>query len=292
MKNALLCFVAATSLACAAPRRGILVMAHGGDDAWNRDLEATVAPVRERYPLEVAFGMADAATLEAATRRLEAQGVSDIAVVRMFLSRDSFIDQTEYILGHRAELTDSVPMHASAPATQVHAGHGGHAMSEPVPVVSQARFRISREGIAESSLIDEVLVDRVRELSSRPDQESLLILAHGAGDDAENERILQMMDERARGLAELGFAAVRCETLREDWPEERAPAEARIREFVEEESRAGRRVLVVPFRLAGFGPYRKVLDGLDFTANERGFCPHENLTRWVEEAAEQTFAGS
>ena len=111
-------------------------------------------------------------------------------------------------------------------------------------------------------------------------------------DDAENERILQMMDERARGLAELGFAAVRCETLREDWPEERAPAEARIRTFVEEESRAGRRVLVVPFRLAGFGPHREVLEGLEYTANERGFCPHENLTRWITEAAEQTFAGT
>ena len=91
-------------------------------------------------------------------------------------------------------------------------------------------------------------------------------------------------------MHELGpFRHVQCETLREDWPERRAEAERRIRAYVKAASRDGGRAIVVPFRIAGFGPYRRVLDGLDYVADGRGFCPHPNMTRWVEVTAEECF---
>jgi len=38
---------------------GVIVMAHGGDEGWNASVEAAVAPLRDRLPVEIAFGMAD-----------------------------------------------------------------------------------------------------------------------------------------------------------------------------------------------------------------------------------------
>lgn len=55
---------------------GVLVMAHGGSQQWNDRVLAAVAPLRERYKIDVAFGMADAASLQNSVSRLEAQGVS------------------------------------------------------------------------------------------------------------------------------------------------------------------------------------------------------------------------
>ena len=96
------------------------------------------------------------------------------------------------------------------------------------------------------------------------------------------------MNERVARLSVLGsFREIRCETLREDWPDRRNAAERRIREFVEKAGREGGRCIVVPFRVAGFGPYKDVLAGLDYVADEKGFCLHPNMTKWVEQAAEK-----
>jgi len=259
--------------------RGVLVMAHGGDAAWNESVEATVAPVRDHYPTEVAFGMARTSTMREAVRRLEEQGVGEIAVVRMFISGESFLEATEVILGLR-----------DGPVPHAMPAGAGHAMEPPRRIESDAAFCPSRAGVAESSLVDGILADRVRALSTDPSEESVLLLAHGPGDEDENERWLANMTQRLARIRQLGaFRDVRCETLREDWPEARAAAERRIRAYVEQANEDGGRTLVVPFRIAGFGPYGEVLAGLDHVADGRGLCPHPNMTRWVLRTARGCF---
>ena len=66
------------------------------------------------------------------------------------------------------------------------------------------------------------------------------------------------------------FRTVRVETLREDWPEKCCEAEERIRGFVAQASRNGGRALVIPFRVQGFGPYAKVLEGRSYVSDGRG----------------------
>jgi len=287
------------------PRIGIVVMAHGGDADWNRDVEATVQPLRDKYPLEIAYGMARTSTIRAAVERLQNQGVQRIAVVRMFISGDSFLPETEYILGlrdHLPQLDSHSQSHSSHQSHASdhdagHAGHhsaehgaGGHAMEPPQPIRPKVQVAISRQGVSESPLIEQILVERVAALSRDPARESVLILAHGPESDAENHRWLEMMRQRSAGISAIGsFREVRCEMLREDWPQKRALAEQRIREFVERHSRDGGRVIVVPFRVAGFGPYQKVLQGLSYIADGRGFCPHPNMTTWIEQSARKCF---
>jgi len=311
-------------------------MAHGGDPEWNRDVEAAVEPLRSELPTEIAFGMATPSTIESAVQKLEARGVTRIAVVRMFISGESFLEPTRYILG----LTDDLPQsihgdaaghgdghdaHAAARASVAvahaadhtsqplasstahcpadsedslarqgassgepgeHEGHGDHHMEAPRRVRIDADVLLSTEGVAESPYIDDILRDRVRALSRDPAAESVLILGHGPGDDAENERWLAAMRRRASSVGEIGpFRQVACMTLREDWPEKRSEAEIRIREFVSKGGADGGRVIVVPFRVAGFGPYEDVLAGLQYVSDGRGFCPHPNMTRWLRDAS-------
>ena len=104
------------------------------------------------------------------------------------------------------------------------------------------------------------------------------------GDDSANQRLHANIDRLANQARSLGpFRSVRVETLREDWAEKRVIAERSIRAFVVEGNRDGGRVIIVPFRLAGFGPYREVLSGLDYVADERGLLPHPQVSRWIEE---------
>jgi len=279
--------VADLTPAPAADDFGVLVMAHGGIDEWEREVEATLAPLREHYPMELAFGMADATSLQAGVERLEAQGVDRIAVVRLFVSGESWYERTRQILG----LEPGAP---PTPATGDHADHGEHASHSMAfwRLDSDAAFAMSQEGLMRAQEMGEVLAERARALSENPATEDVLILAHGPADDGENARWLAQIDDRADAVRQaLPFRRVQVETLREDWPDEREAAEARVRGFVERAGREGGRAIVIPFRVQGFGPYGRVLEGLDYVANKRGLVPNAQVREWVDRQARTLEAG-
>jgi sirohydrochlorin cobaltochelatase len=268
---------------------GVLVMAHGGGAVWNAEVETMLAPLAKDYPLELAFGMAEAASLEGAVKKLEARGADRIAVVRLFISGESFMDRTEQILGLTPG-ADPKPAPAAHAGHDAHAGHGapaaahggmGHDMAL-WRIETKSSFAISKEGLADAPEMGAVLVERVRALSTDPKNESILVLAHGPGDDAEDQRWLKMIDQRAEAVRRIApFKTVRAETLREDWPEKRVVSEARIRAFVEAGSKDGGRVIVVPYRVAGFGPYAGVLKDLNYVADSKGLLPSTEVEHWV-----------
>ncbi|MBX3262775.1 MAG: hypothetical protein KF782_24055 [Labilithrix sp.] len=282
---------------------GVLVMAHGGTPEWNEAVLVAVKPLKARYAIEVAFGMADAATLQEGVRKLEAQNVRKIGVVRLFVSGESWFEQTEQIFGlrpgaperagsdhaghagaghaHAAHAGHAGAEHA-AHAGAGHAGHGEHSM-EFFRVATGASFALTTEGLADAQEIGAVLADRASALSKTPAREDVLILAHGPGDDAENERWLTKLDALAGAVrARAPFRRVQVETLREDWPEKRVAAEKRIRAFVERASQEDGKAIVIPFRVQGFGPYAEVLQGLDYVADRKGLIPHAAVSTWIE----------
>jgi sirohydrochlorin cobaltochelatase len=202
----------------------------------------------------------------------------------LFISGESFKERTEQILGMIQGAPDK-PAVADAHAGHGE-GHGGHSM-EFWRVDTRASFVLSEQGLVEAPEMGEVLATRARTLSKNPAREDVLILAHGPGDDAENERWLKHLDARAEVVRKAQpFHSVRVETLREDWPDKRVEAEKRIRAFVEQAAREGRRAVVIPFRVQGFGPYAKVLDGLDYVSDGQGLIPHPSVTDWISHQAE------
>ncbi|WP_397546021.1 hypothetical protein ABUL39_07920 [Rhodothermus marinus] len=255
---------------------GLLVMAHGGPPAWNRAVLEAVAPLRAGRPTAVAFGMADPHTLQQALDTLQALGARRAVVVRLFMDGASFRHQTEYLLGLRPDPPARFLLHR-------HGNHDGHhSEGTPPPLRHNLELVLSEAGLMEAPEIGPILADRALALSRDPRRESVLLLAHGTEDEVLNARWIVAMERHAQLIRALGFHAVRVETLREDWPALRADAERRIRAFVEAETQAGRTVLVIPFRVYGFGPYRKVLDGLTYRADGTGLLPHPAITAWIE----------
>lgn len=264
-------------------RFGVLLMAHGGNSSWNEEVLQALEPLRDRYPLTVAFGMADAGSLEHAVRELEAQDVTHAAVVRLFVSGESWYQRTRQILGLEPGAPDK-----PAPDPAAHQEHGGsHAMGF-WRIDTGITFSLSEQGLVEAGEMDAILIDRARELSSNPARENVLILAHGPGDDAENARWLEQLDARAEQLRQtLPFQQVAVFTLREDWPEKREQAQQQVRHFIQTGNDAGYTTLVLPFRVQGFGPYAEVLQGLSYRADHTGLVPHPNVVRWIARQIEE-----
>jgi hypothetical protein len=215
--------------------------------------------------------MADAVTIQEAVRRLEARGIRRIGVVRLFISGESWYDRTEQILGLRRGAPDS--------------GDAGRDRAmEFWRIQTEASFALTTHGLADAEAMGTVLADRARSLSRDPQREDVLILAHGPGDDSENERWTAQIDRRAEAVRDaLPFRRVQVMTLREDWPEKRENAEGRIRTFVEHARDDGITTIVIPFRVQGFGPYASVLAGLEYVADGQGLVPHAAVTQWIAE---------
>ena len=260
---------------------GVMVMAHGGSEEWNAHLAAAVEPLRENYPVETALGMADAGSIEDAIRRLESKGVNHVGVVRVFVSGESWYDRTLQILGMR----DGAPPRPDQERLEEIRAN----MRMPMgfwKVDTDLAFHVSVDGLADATEIDDVMTSRIRGLSSDPENEVAVVIAHGTGDDAENERWQEKIARRTRSAGErLGLREMRIFTLREDWPEKRREAEQEIRAYIEQANTRGLTPIVVPFRLQGFGPYERVLEELDYRADGLGLLPHSNVALWVSRQA-------
>jgi len=275
-----------------ASRPGLLVMAHGGSKEWNSAVEEAVAPLADNLPVDIAFGMAQAGPLQSALERLESKGVTHIAVVRLFISQESFREQTEYLLGLRSDPPSIFLVHDMTPGLSMEeAVRILPGTSAPSAVNRRAALVMNQEGLYDSDRTGRILVDRVKGLSLSPRNESVLIIAHGEGDRTLNEEWISRLRELSAQISGFApFREVRVETLREDWPEERREAEGRIQSFVESENRKGGEVLVVPFRVFGFGPYDQVLDGIRYKSDGKALLPHPEITEWIKDQAEDCFA--
>ena len=96
-----------------------------------------------------------------------------------------------------------------------------------------------------------------------------MLIAHGMGSEDDNNRVLDAMQDAADALRSAGYGEVHAATLREDWDEPRAEAERHIRATVAEMAERRDHVVVIPYRISGFGPYGDVLDGLDYVPRRR-----------------------
>ncbi len=261
---------------------GVMVMAHGGSAEWNAHVAQAVRPLRERYPVAMALGMADAGSIEDAVQRLESRGVNQVGVVRVFVSGESWFDRTLQILGveHGAPpRPDQQTIDAERERMMMPMGFWR--------VESNADFQVNLDGLADAVEMDEVLLARIRKLSKEPANEVVAVLAHGPGDEAENSRWIEKISQRTRLAGEeLGLREIKVFTLREDWPEKRAEAEQEIRGYIKQNRAKGLTPIVVPYRLQGFGPYESVLDGLDYRADRLGLLPHENVGHWIDSQAQ------
>ena len=282
--------------AALAPRDvGVIVLAHGSDFHWNETMRQAVQPLEARHPVEYVFSMADQPLIERAVRRLEKRGARAAVIVRVFGLESSFRSDVERMIG--ADVESAAAPGARPEAGEGH-GHGAHhgdhghhghdeAADGPPPRIRSALALATAGGVEAHPLFAAALLDRARSLSSDPRKETVILVAHGAGDDTRNQQWVDILGRIAAQMKAGGtpFRAIRHATWREDWPDKRAPWIEAVRQMVEDARQDGGRALVIPARTNGTGPERGFLDGLNFELGE-GFAPHPLFLRWVEQQVE------
>ncbi len=267
-------------LAASPKEIGVVVMPHGSTQPYNDVVESVVAPLKSKYRIEMAYGMADPFTIQQAVSRLESQGVRRIAFIRMYALADHMKSVSDYILG----LSD-------APPGSEH-DHGGHGAAAPAQVRSAAMFSTFGGYEEDHRAIAEILHERIKAVSKDPAKETVILVAHGSDGDEQNAAWLSALNahvDQLKKLTKPPFRAINVATVREDWPEKREQAVADLKDMIKQGNQHGR-VLLISNRLYGSGPYKRLLDGSDYVLSDQGFAPHPNLTRWLENGIERTIA--
>jgi len=255
-------------------RIGVLVIAHGGTNRWDGMVRAAVRQAEVEFPTEVALGMgmhrSEVRVLQQAVDRLERKGVSRIVVVPFFISSHSEVfRQFEYLFGLRPE-----PEWAEA----------GGPLNLEVPVVMG-------EALDDSPVVAEILLERARSLSRKPEEETVVLVAHGPIGDTDNQRWLSTMRRLAASIKqEGGFRTVASLTMRDDAPKPVQEAAAQqLRDIVQWYSQQGR-ALVLPLLIAQGGVERKIpkiLAGLTYVYKGETLLPHPKLVEWIAQQATQ-----
>lgn len=287
---------AQVALQQAAPdpsRIGVVALTHGADWFWNDAIEQALAPLQARQPLAFAFSMADPPTVERAVRELERAHAQSVVVVRAFGMADSFRSDVDRMLGLDVETGGEPPAahggHAMGGMTGM-AGMdmGGHGMGAGIaaaPRIRSALPMVTVGGVDADPLFARALLANARSVSTDPAKETIILTAHGQGEDAANQRWLDLLGNLASQMRAIGgdhFRAIKVATWREDWPDKNKAAVAQVRGMVEEAGRDGGRALVVPARINGRGAADRYLAGLDFGWSQ-GFVQTPYFAQWFEQ---------
>jgi sirohydrochlorin cobaltochelatase len=265
---------------------GILLLAHGAHiehgqapqspaNVWNTNVERLAHRLDRRHPTEVAFGMADPESIQAAVDRLERRGIEDIAVVPLFVSSHSpIIGNFRYILGLAPELANTSRLRALD------------------RISSKARLRFGT-AMDDNPLISGILCERALAVAGDPSSTDVILIAHGPSDEQENRLWLKDMERHAQYLRERGgFRRVTPLTHRTDAAAPvKAEARMSLRRSVAKAGQTGTAV-VVPLLLSAGGIEAEIktdLKGLPYLFAEP-LMPHPNIERWIEDTARELLA--
>lgn len=257
---------------------GVLILAHGGSDRWDRIVTETVAQAQHAYPTEIAFGMGmqvhEVEQLQQAVDRLHQRGVDRIVAVPLLVSSFSqVIRQFQYLLG----LRDHGPWEAKV-----------------LPITSRVPV-VMTGALDDDRAVAEVLLERARALSHAPKEEAVIIVSHGPSLHEDNAQWLTVTARLADWIkVQGGFREVIAVTMRDDALRAvREHATRHMREVVSHHSREGR-ALVIPLLIAGGGIETKIperLAGLEYVYRGATLLPHPKLAQWIVRQVERASAG-
>ena len=171
--------------------QGILLLAHGGNDEWNREVLSIADRINPVWPVEVAFGMANKRTIQDALDRLARRDVSSIVAVPLFVSsHSSVLRATEYLLGSRDDAPPELELFARMSARSDAGGTAtdtGFDRTTPIDTTVPISVTTALDGHA---LVGEILISRAVAVSRTPEDEIVVVVAHGPRTEEDNTRWL------------------------------------------------------------------------------------------------------
>ncbi len=272
--------------------QGVLLLAHGGRADWNQEVLAVAARVDSSVPIEVAFGMANKRTIRDALDRLADRDVASVVAVPLFISSHSSVMRaTEYLLGTRDEAPPQMEAFgnmaarmASRRGSEEPVG-GGPGFDWTTPV--ETTLPITVGGALDShAIVAEILVSRALDISETPEDEVVVVVAHGPSSEEDNELWLGNIDILAEAIrTRTDFSRIEHLTVRDDASEPvRDQATEELRTVVEGAVDDGKSVLIVPLLLSYGGietGIRRRLEGLPYRMARQALLPDERLSEWV-----------
>jgi sirohydrochlorin ferrochelatase len=301
---------------------GILVIAHGspGED-WCAPVRDAVSDVDLPYSVELGFlEFVPNETINDAIERLDNAGVTKIIAVPLFVSsHSSHIQEIEYVLGLRDTLPmtsehvivegvemersvvvmgdgyaiSHVPVETGADGVMRAMGHPGEE-EELIPVETDAEIVLT-SAMDDHWLVAGIVADRTADLSKNPEDETLVLVAHGTGEEdnfagwvnsteslANQARLkLTYWSDPAIGLAGTQAAFIHYnETLHPEFT---------LRPIVENAADP----VVVPLMVSdGYFTGRKIpglLENLTYAYDGKALTSHPNVAEWIEIVAAEEF---
>ena len=271
-----------------ASAQGILLLAHGGRPDWNQAVLALAARVDSNVPVEVAFGMANKRTIQDALDRLVERDVTTVVAVPLFISSHSSVMRaTEYLLGSRDDAPPEMKAFARMGARRNSAEETGNDtdFDWTTPVDTTIPISVGR-ALDSHALVAEILISRALEVSEVPEDEVVVVIAHGPNSEEDNERWLEHMGILVEAMRRrTDFSRIEHLTVRDDASESvQHQATAALRAVVEGGVDDGRSVLIVPLLLSYGGieaGIRERLEGLPYRMARQALLPDERLSEWV-----------
>ena len=267
--------------------QGILLLAHGGRDDWNQKVLELASQVDSTRPVEVAFGMANKRTIQEALRRLEERDVTEVVAVPLFVSSHSSVFRaTEYLLGSREDAPPQLEAFARMGARRSSGSSGsdpGFEWTTPVETAIPISVTMALDGHA---LVAEILLSRAAEVSQTPEEEVVVLVAHGPSTGEDNALWLENMSTLVEQMRpHTRFSRIEHLTVRDDASDPvRDQATAELRAVVEAVVEEGKTVLIVPLLLSYGGievGIRRRLEGLPYRMARQALLPDERLSEWV-----------
>ncbi len=246
--------------------QGVLLLSHSSRDGDPR-LKAMVEGFADIFPMAMAPGMAMMMSdhIQLGLNDLEAAGAKTIVVVPLVSTRhNTLLRQWHYIFG-----LDDEPGYAS------------------VPLVKSNATILFADPPGDSPWIAEILVDHAMEISKNPENELVIVAAHGPQYEADNLEVLAELAQLAKLIKEdTDFADVIGMTLQDDAAKDVREANVvKLRAAVTAAIDNGQRVLVVTNLMGTRSIQAKLradLDGLDFEFNSKGVSSHPNFANeWL-----------
>lgn len=277
------------------PKKGILLLAHGGKPNWNDEVLKLAASVDKQIMTEVAFGMASKRTIQEAIDKLAARGAESIVAVPLFISsHSSVVSSTEFLLGLRGDAPPELAVFANMDhGSGGHNSHHGMKMDfDPkTPVKSPVPIQMA-SGLDNHPIVADILLSRSNDISSAPENEVVVIVAHGPVSDELNRKWLADMGLlTALMRSKSKFKRIEYLTVRDDAPEPiRSQATEELRAVVKRASGENAKVLIVPL-LVSYGGIeegiKKRLEGLPYSMSPKALLPDERLVSWVVSSANE-----
>ena len=171
-----------------------------------------------------------------------------------------------------------------------HDSHSSHSSSDTTfdpmtPVKSKVPVKMTSP-LNAHPLVADILLSRALSISKRPENETVIIVAHGPVADETNKLWLADMRQLSKQIEpKSNFKRIEYLTVRDDAPEPiRSKATEDLRRVVQYAIDENSSVLIVPLLLSYGGIEQGIknrLEGLNYTISPQALLPDERITQWI-----------